>query len=261
MSLSTDLNAKYGRSYLTFQDVDNAQKDISLFDDSMTGSLPSSEEETFNLLFEAVLLDPLDGTAGFYIVDEDDIIEGMTPSSQNAPDPKATDEFKSEVDAYKQKAAADGLIYATTEQLDKVELMVARAKKSSSWNNYLSGPPFEEIFSDEVVGDGTFNGTVTVIDGSILSVKVTSLDADEWESEAYSKNFDMEAYINYIATGKATYFLVQEQSDPYLPAFYKAGTTLLTSGQSKLEGVLDRIQDFLDDYPTDPDEYSYVKTL
>lgn len=260
MSLSTDLNAKYGRSYLTFKDVDRAQKDISVFDDGMSGSLSSSEDEAFTQLIQAKLIDA-DVLSGFYVVDEDDIVEGLSQTAKNSDNPKETLEFKGEVENYKQIAEDANLVYVTQAQSDLADLMVTRIKKSSTWQNNLSGDSFTEIISSETVGDGEFSGSVDVIDGSIFSFKATTNEADEWEDEVYLKNYDMEAYINYVATGKSTYWIVQETTPPYLPAFYKSGSSILSAGQTKLESVLDRIQDFLDNYPTDADEYSYAKTL
>tara|TARA_E500000305_G_C3993685_1_gene223393 strand:- start:531 stop:1316 length:786 start_codon:yes stop_codon:yes gene_type:complete len=261
MSLSTDLNTKYGRSYLTFEDVDRAQKDISVFDDGMNGNLSSSEEEVFVQLMQSQLINPDNPENGFFIVDEDEVVEGMTSASKNASAPKETLEFEREINTLKQQAEDKGLLYVTKAEFDLSNTMATRLKKSFTWQNALSGQHFGEIFSSSTVDSGTFSGEVNTISGSIVSFKQTPNEADEWESEISSKNYDMEAYINYMATGKSTYWIVQETTAPYLAAFYKSGTTILNAGKTKLGVVLTNIQDFLDDYPTDPDEYAYSKTL
>ena len=239
---------KYGKDYLSYSSIKNALADMALFDKYMKGELKfESEALQFGTLYDDMLFDP-DFSNNYIVIDENEIISGLSSKAQASTRPKMTKEYKDAVNEAWSSAIEDGKQVVASSDYQKSRDMVNRLKQCGLYRTHLKGDYQVEFLKeiDTSIGPVKFRGFLDCLGDGFISDSKSSQSVSKFRYSVRDYGYDIQAYLYTKAFNiDQFYWVVQEKKDPYLPALVECSEETLFAGEMKVNEALESIKTFL----------------
>jgi len=250
MTLSDKLMERYGKKHLSYSSIKQALGDMRKFDKYMNGEIKySSAALSFGTLYDDMLFMSKEEFEGsYYCIDEDAVIQGLSDKAKDSKNTKATKEYKEAIASIKNSNDKSTLV--STDDMAMAKDMVSRLEDCGLRDSHLTGQ-FQVEFLEEIPDD---NGEPVLVkgfldclgDGFITDSK-SAASVQKFGYAVRDFSYDIQAYLyTNVFNIDNFYWVVQEKTDPYLPALVKCSDKTIFSGEMKFYDVISRINEFLD---------------
>lgn len=250
MTLSDKLMERYGKKHLSYSSIKQALGDMRKFDKYMKGEIKySSTALSFGTLYDDMLfMSEEEFKKSYYCIDEEAVIGGLSDKSKDSKNTKATKEYKEAIEAIKNSNESSTLV--SVQDMDMARDMVSRLEDCGLRASHLTGQ-FQVEFLEELPDD---NGEPVLVKGFLDCLGdgfiTDSKSAASVQKFGYAVRdfcYDIQAYIyTKVFVVDEFYWVVQEKTDPYLPALVKCTDKTIFSGEMKFYDAISRINEFLD---------------
>ena len=250
MTLSDKLMERYGKPHLSYSSIKQALGDIRKFDKYMKGEIKyTSKALEFGNVYDDMLFMTDDEFNGnYYSINEDEVIEGLSDKTKAAKNIKATKEYKETIAGI--KGDNEGSTLVSVEDMKMARDMVSRLEDCGLRDSHLSGK-FQVEFLHELPDE---NGEPVLVKGFLDCLGdgfiTDSKSAASVQKFGYAVRdfcYDIQAFIyTQVFDINDFYWVVQEKTDPYLPALVKCTDKTIFSGEMKFYDSISRINNFLD---------------
>jgi hypothetical protein len=184
----------------------------------------------------------------YYSIDEDKVIEGLSDKTKAAKNIKATKEYKDTIDGIKQ--SYEGSTLVSVDDMEMARDMVKRLEDCGLRDSHLSGKfqvEFLHNLPDENGEPVLVKGFLDCLGDDFITDSKSAVSVQKFGYAVRDFCYDIQAFIyTQVFDIKDFYWVVQEKTDPYLPALVKCTDKTIFSGEMKFYDSISRIHDFLD---------------
>tara|TARA_R100001510_G_C7656754_1_gene217160 strand:+ start:3548 stop:4312 length:765 start_codon:yes stop_codon:yes gene_type:complete len=246
------LKERYGKPHLSYSSLKYALGDMRHWEKYMRGELfKESEALRFGSLYDCLLLTPQDAPEQFIVMDEEDLMKGIT-----ARNVKATKEYKERVKVFHDAAKDSGRTIVSSEDWQKAEDMIERLDKEGLLDSVLSGGQSQVEFNEDYDGI-PLKGFIDYLHPDFVCDSKSTRSMDKFRYDVNSFCYDIQAYIYMMVTGRHEfYWLVQEKNDPYYPGLVKCSEKTLFTGEMKFNEAIANIQEWMATPETELEGYA-----
>lgn len=250
MTLSEKLMERYGKPHLSYSSIKQALGDIRKFDKYMKGEIKySSPALSFGTVYDDMLfLTTEEFEDRYYCIDESAVIDSLSDKAKESKNTKATKEYKEAINSIRN--SNEGKTLVSEEDMAMAKEMVQRLDDCGLRASHLTGE-FQVEFLYELPDE---NGEPVLVKG-FLDCLGNGFITDSKSAASVAKFgyavrdfcYDIQAFLyTEVFEIKDFYWVVQEKTDPYLPALVKCTDKTIFSGEMKFYDAISRINSFLD---------------
>jgi hypothetical protein len=258
MTISEQLQERYGKSHLSYSSLKQALGDMAQFDRYMKGEVKyKSDALDFGTLYDMLLFERDKAFDKYVIMSESSILSQLSDKARASKKPSLTSEYKAVVAKMKTEALEEGKTIVSHDDWQTANDMIDRLDTCGLLNTYLAGD-YQVGFLEELNGVQV-KGFLDCLGDGFISDSKSARSSEKFRYAVRDFSYDIQAYIYTKVFGiKDFYWVVQEKTYPYLPALVKCTDETLFTGEMKFNDALVRIKQFLaEDYDPAKDYLQY----
>ena len=258
MTISEQLQERYGKSHLSYSSPKQALGDMAQFDRYMKGEVKyKSDALDFGTLYDMLLFERDKAFDKYVIMSESSILSQLSDKARASKKPSLTSEYKAVVAKMKTEALEEGKTIVSHDDWQTANDMIDRLDTCGLLNTYLAGD-YQVGFLEELNGVQV-KGFLDCLGDGFISDSKSARSSEKFRYAVRDFSYDIQAYIYTKVFGiKDFYWVVQEKTYPYLPALVKCTDETLFTGEMKFNDALVRIKQFLaEDYDPAKDYLQY----
>lgn len=240
------LEERYGKAHLSYSSIKVALTDMAQFDLYMKRKLKfESPALSFGTLYDMLLFEREKAMDKYVIVSDDKILNQCTDAVRKMKRPSMSAEFKKRKTEMIEEANSNNQEIVSPEDWKMANDMIHRLEECGLANQYLSSGKYQVEFN-EMLGPVKVKGFLDCLgDGYIVDSKSTK-SVSKFRYSVRDFSYDIQAYIYTKVFGvNEFYWLVQEKTNPYLPAIVECSEETLFAGEMKFNEGIERIEKFL----------------
>jgi len=240
------LEERYGKAHLSYSSIKVALTDMAQFDLYMKRKLKfESPALTFGTLYDMLLFERERAMDKYVIVSDDKILNQCTDAVRKMKRPSMSAEFKKIKAEMIEEAESRDKELVSPEDWKMANDMIERLEQCGLADKYLSSGKYQVEFN-EMLGPVKVRGFLDCLgDGYIVDSKSTK-SVSKFRYSVRDFSYDIQAYIYTKVFGvNEFYWLVQEKTNPYLPAIVECSEETLFAGEMKFNEGIERIEKFL----------------
>ena len=240
------LEERYGKAHLSYSSIKVALTDMAQFDLYMKRKLKfESPALTFGTLYDMLLFERERAMDTYTILSDDKVIDMCSAGVKNMKRPSMSAEFKKIKAELLAEAEENGKTLCSPDDWKMANDMIDRLEECGLANQYLSSGKYQVEFN-EMLGPVKVKGFLDCLgDGYIVDSKSTK-SVSKFRYSVRDFSYDIQAYIYTKVFGvNEFYWLVQEKTNPYLPAIVECSEETLFAGEMKFNEGIERIEKFL----------------
>ena len=240
------LEERYGKAHLSYSSLKVALTDMAQFDLYMKRKLKfESPALTFGTLYDMLLFEREKAMDLYAIVSDDKILSLCSDKVRKMTRPSMSAEFKSIKADMIEDIESNNKKMVSPEDWKMANDMIDRLEECGLVDQYLSSGNYQVEFN-EMLGPVKVKGFLDCLgDGYIVDSKSTK-SVSKFRYSVRDFSYDIQAYIYTKVFGvKEFYWLVQEKTNPYLPAIVECSEETLFAGEMKFNDAIERIERFL----------------
>ena len=245
MTLSEQLQERYGKSHLSYSSLKQALGDMAQFDRYMKGELKyKSDALDFGTLYDMLLFEREQAFEKYIVMSDSQVMSRLSDKARNSKKPSMTSEYKAVVQAMKTEALEEGKTIVSSDDWQMANDMIDRLATCGLLDTYLAGD-YQVGFLEELNGVQV-KGFLDCLGDGFISDSKSARSAEKFRYAVRDFCYDIQAYIYTKVFGvNEFYWLVQEKTYPYLPALVECSEETLFAGEMKFNDAIERIEKFL----------------
>lgn len=258
MTISEQLQERYGKSHLSYSSLKQALGDMAQFDRYMKGEVKyKSDALDFGTLYDMLLFEREKAFDKYVVMSESNVLSQLSDKARASKKPSLTSEYKAIVAKMKTEALEEGKTIVSHDDWQTANDMIDRLDTCGLLNTYLAGD-YQVGFLEELNGVQV-KGFLDCLGDGFISDSKSARSSEKFRYAVRDFSYDIQAYIYTKVFGiKDFYWVVQEKTYPYLPALVKCTDETLFTGEMKFNDALVRIKQFLaEDYDPAKDYLQY----
>ena len=258
MSISEQLQERYGKPHLSYSSLKQALGDMAQFDRYMKGELKyKSDALDFGTLYDMLLFEREKAFDTYIVMSDSQIMAQLSDKARASKKPSLTSEYKAVVAAMKTEALEEGKTIVSHDDWQMANDMIDRLVTCGLLDTYLAGE-YQVEFNEELNGVQV-KGFLDCLGDGFISDSKSARSAEKFRYAVRDFSYDIQAYVYTRVFGiKDFYWVVQEKTYPYLPALVKCTDETLFVGEMKFNDAVNRIRRFLnEDYDPTTDYLQY----
>ena len=247
MTISEQLQERYGKPHLSYSSLKQALGDMAQFDRYMKGELKyKSDALDFGTLYDMLLFEREKAFDKYIVMSDSQIMSRLSDKARNSKKPSLTSEYKAVVASMKTEALEEGKTIVSHDDWQMANDMIDRLATCGLLDTYLAGE-YQVEFNEELNGVRV-KGFLDCLGDGFISDSKSARSSEKFRYAVRDFSYDIQAYIYTKVFGiKDFYWVVQEKTYPYLPALVKCTEDTLFVGEMKFNDAITRIQRFLDE--------------
>ena len=251
MSLSKELEKRYGKAHLSYSSLKNALGDMAQFDRYMKGELKfKCDALDFGSMYDMLIFERGRAFETYKVLNEEEVLSRCQPKTIEAKKPSMTNDYKAVKETLAEEYRSDGKILTSHEDWKTANDMIDRLDSCGLLKSHLSGK-FQVEFLHDINGV-LLKGFLDCLGDGFITDSKSTRSVEKFRYSVRDFCYDIQAYIYTQAFGvKDFYWVAQEKTYPYLPALIKCKEETLFAGEMKFDTAVARIQKLLKD-DTDP---------
>ena len=258
MSISEQLQERYGKPHLSYSSLKQALGDMAQFDRYMKGELKyKSDALDFGTLYDMLLFEREKAFDTYIVMSDSQIMAQLSDKARASKKPSLTSEYKAVVAAMKTEALEEGKTIVSHDDWQMANDMIDRLVTCGLLDTYLAGE-YQVEFNEDLNGVQV-KGFLDCLGDGFISDSKSARSAEKFRYAVRDFSYDIQAYVYTKVFGiKDFYWVVQEKTYPYLPALVKCTDETLFVGEMKFNDAVNRIRRFLnEDYDPTTDYLRY----
>jgi hypothetical protein len=258
MSISEQLQERYGKPHLSYSSLKQALGDMAQFDRYMKGELKyKSDALDFGTLYDMLLFEREKAFDTYIVMSDSQIMAQLSDKARASKKPSLTSEYKAVVAAMKTEALEEGKTIVSHDDWQMANDMIDRLVTCGLLDTYLAGE-YQVEFNEDLNGVQV-KGFLDCLGDGFISDSKSARSAEKFRYAVRDFSYDIQAYVYTKVFGiKDFYWVVQEKTYPYLPALVKCTDETLFVGEMKFNDAVNRIRRFLnEDYDPTTDYLQY----
>jgi len=195
-----------------------------------------------------------------YTIFSDDKVLGMcSDATRKMKRPTMSADFKSIKAQIAEEANSNGKTLCSPDDWKMANDMIDRLYACGLGDRYLSSGKYQVEFN-EMLGPVKVRGFLDCLgDGYIVDSKSTK-SVSKFRYSVRDFSYDIQAYIYTKVFGvDKFYWLVQEKTNPYLPAIVECSEETLFAGEMKFNDAIEKIEKFLREGDSPVQDYLQFK--
>lgn len=260
IDIPTALEERYGKAHLSYSSIKVALTDMAQFDLYMKRELKfESRALDFGTLYDMLLFEREKAMQSYTIMSDDRILEWCSDGVKKMKRPSMSAEFKKIKAEMNEQSEAEGKKLVSPDDWKMANDMIDRLEKCGLADQYLSSGNYQVEFN-EMLGPVKVKGFLDCLgDGYIVDSKSTK-SVSKFRYSVRDFSYDIQAYIYTKVFGvNEFYWLVQEKTNPYLPAIVECSEETLFAGEMKFNEGIERIEKFLREGDSPAQDYLRFK--
>jgi hypothetical protein len=246
IDIPSALEERYGKAHLSYSSLKVALTDMAQFDLYMKRKLKfESPALTFGTLYDMLLFEREKAMDLYKIVSDDRILDECSEAVRKMKRPTMSGEFKTKKAEIVAEAESNDKKLVSPDDWKMANDMIDRLEACGLAEQYLSSGNYQVEFN-EMLGPVKVKGFLDCLgDGYIVDSKSTK-SVSKFRYSVRDFSYDIQAYIYTKVFGvKEFYWLVQEKTNPYLPAIVECSEETLFAGEMKFNDAIEKIEKFL----------------